>query len=223
MCLNRVAKWAIGLLVLVGFCCVGLFAFRRHNLANSGEPVRIGCELPGTQILYHYAKEVAFPDVVNRSLLLRTNGDTAPLMRFSQLQGRVHITSEQQALDYVRFRNSLYTFYYWADNGGYEVLTEQMAESLPAYGLNRYYHRYPGGEGDAGVLSALAYKQGRFTPATVKKRNNGFEVTRWLFVPNQVEKVQEFVSAEGVCRRVILEQRPPPKLPHTYWRVPTFA
>ena len=74
--------------------------------------------------------------------------------------------------------------------------------------------------------SSEAYKAGRFTPASVRKVENGFLVTRWVLLrissgsDLRLQKVQEHVRADGTYNRNVLRQQHPPKLPATSWVMP---
>lgn len=206
---------------IAAVCCVvlGVLLARQHV---SDKYLQLGWERRDTHVRYMHGPRATYPDIANRHLELLTPSGSIKLTRFRQLQDHVLITTTRQALSYVRFRTSLYTFFYWSDTSEFEVLTENMSDKLSSYGLNRYYKPYSGGEGDAGILSPAAYREGNFTPANVSEQAGHFEVVRWIFVPGKVEKVKESITTDGGFQRTILKQVPPPKLRDTYWRVPSF-
>ena len=60
------------------------------------------------------------------------------------------------------------------------------------------------------------------------KVSGGFEVVRWLLVRQfrvdeySVQKVKEYLGADGDYRREVLKRRQPPKIPGVRWVIPRF-
>ncbi len=196
--------------------------------AETGGPVVLGCEKSGVHILFVRRELAAYPEVVNRNLMLKVDNRVVKLNALSQLRGHVRIDSPQQALDFVRFRTSLYTFFYWRGRRFFEVIPDDAVAKMPTYGFDRYYETHPGGAGDAGVISPGAYRLEKFTAPTVTRSGDHFEVVRWLYFPGlpqpgTVRLVRETIGADGSYDCVTLKSLPAPKLPDTYWRRPLFA
>ena len=121
--------------------------------AETGGPAVLGCEESGVQILFVKQDLHYFLAISGRNLMLKVDNRVVRLNALSQLRGHVLIDSPQQALYFVRFRTSLYTFFYWRGKRFFEVIPDDAVAKMPTYGFDRYYETYPGGAGDAGVIS----------------------------------------------------------------------
>ncbi|MDQ2731960.1 MAG: hypothetical protein M3Y56_09895 [Armatimonadota bacterium] len=150
-----------------------------------------------------------------------------PLKELNDLRGAVQLRTVGDALEFVRLRTSPSTWDCW-DESEAEIVTTDEAIKLPTFGL----HRAPGPPFRAGFLGVLlpkVFRLGGFTPAKVEILSKGFRVTRWIYCDRSqshpyetVQKVQEFVGEDGSYRRVILQEKEPPKLPDVYWEFMTY-
>ena len=166
---------------------------------------------------------------------LTYKGKAYPVHSLAQMKGYVDVKNSSQALSLVRLRTCIALRQAWAEAGQMvEIIKTSEITTLPDYHLPGYAEFLRNTlpqeikSGSVGILSSEAYKAGRFTPASVRKVENGFLVTRWVLLRNssgsglRLQKVQEHVRADGAYNRNVLRQQCPPKLPATTWVMPGF-
>jgi len=153
------------------------------------------------------------------------------LHSLNQLKGLVNITTERQALAFVRLRTSRRFTYEWGGTSNVieEIVScDQIADkryvSTEVEGVDDYSGLRSGFQS---VLSTRAYKIFPNEPVMYNKTANGFTITRWVCLlhsphvgsPPRVEKWREDVLTDGSYKLTVLKSGKPPRLPKTQWFV----
>ena len=190
----------------------------------------LGCERAGTRIQLVYTGRGIRPLYVDDRLQVTGGQGAVILQDLGQLQGRIDVRNGAMALRVVRLRTSPETWYAWAgDIKEVEIVPWEGIMSLPNYGIRslNYLKRGPG-DGYLGIVAEEKLKTAGFGQPIVTKVSGGFEVVRWLLVRQfrvdeySVQKVKEYLGADGDYRREVLKRQQPPKIPGVRWVIPRF-
>jgi hypothetical protein len=146
-----------------------------------------------------------------------------------ELKGCLRITTEAEALEFVRLRTSFLTWDAWLGVlREVEILSPDQVKRIPNYGQYRGWAMRQGVElrptGVMGVLRVSELLAGipDYRPAQVSRGTDGFTVVRWLFWskatganwrsgrdgPRGIQRVREEIGRDGSYRRNIEVELP---------------
>jgi hypothetical protein len=181
------------------------------------EVIHLGSEKPGVRLEEVVLRNGFQPEPT--AIRVRQSMSGLPhtiflLSSLSQLQGLVQIRNTEAALRFVRLRTASQFCYDWFTTDGY---AEQEVTIAPAADLTKWSP-----SGCHAGLSLSAYRRGGFTSPTVEVVAGGYRITRWVCVFKglkgaRVQQWQESVGTDGAYRRIVLKDKPIPRLPKTQW------
>ena len=112
-------------------------------------------------------------------------------------KGLVTITNAKDALEFARFRTSLWSYYMWPGDRTVEAIDQRELLSMPTYGIS------PGNTlgYTTGVFEHKYFLKYGLSEPTVKVMPGRFIITRWLLVasgsPRRLQEVRETVGVDG--------------------------
>jgi hypothetical protein len=133
------------------------------------------------------------------------------------LKGTVQIQSSLDALNFVRFRTSTYTFMFWPGPRTVEVVTG--SEEIPKFGLSDAKFGLSGPAGfvwNVGILKESDFRRFGYSMPTIRKKGDYYIIDRWLLLDDTgkgnegVEHVRETVGADGDYHIDVLQTKDVP-------------
>ncbi len=191
-------------------------ALRRQGWRDH-EPADWGEDLPLSSLREGYRLTLGVPEVLGqprqtfeRALLIQEDNLWRVVDRAGDLDGYLEITSETQALEFVRLLSSPQTFHLWKDLGFVELSvpetrpqTRRPEKSPVAVGEKQDTAETsdPAGESLPGALTPEQAKALDFHPPEVRTDADGFLITRFVAKRepggSQVYRIMERVSPSG--------------------------
>lgn len=215
--------------------------------------IRLGLECPGVRLnLITMRPGPGQPLPTLLEFWSEDGGDRREIRQPGDLRGLVRINSPADALRYVRLGTTYPSRRYVSMGVEMEIISTDDLHAMPTFGLRPPFtrreidQRLPplGPSGTMGVLSPEAFRLGRFSRPEVRRKGDGFIVTRWLLSRDASEQalphsavlparqtsaalpspgdwvilVRETVGRDGSYGRRVIEMKPAPRLPYTWWQ-----